>query len=90
LHRRFVRAAVGGVDRGTLVVAQVVTVGLIMAILGTTIVNVGLETLSRDLGAGLSTIQWVSTGYLLSLAAVSPLFAELSILPKEATWSSSM
>jgi MFS family permease len=44
-----------------------------MAVLDTTIVNVGLETLSRHLGVGLGTIQWVSTGYLLSLAAVIPL-----------------
>jgi MFS family permease len=44
-----------------------------MAVLDTTIVNVALDTLSRDLGAPLSTIQWVSTGYLLSLAAVIPL-----------------
>ena len=62
----------GGLDRPTLVVAAVVTVGLIMAVLDTTIVNVGLETLSRDLDVGLGTIQWVSTGYLLSLAAVIP------------------
>src|SRR3954467_8271438 len=60
----------GGLDRSTLVVAGVTTVGLIMAVLDTTIVNVALDTLSRDLGAPLSTIQWVSTGYLLSLASV--------------------
>src|SRR3954453_20459217 len=63
----------GGLDRSTLVVAGVTTVGLIMAGLDTTIVNVALDTLSRDLGAPLSTIQWVSTGYLLSLASVIPL-----------------
>ncbi|MEA2244815.1 MAG: hypothetical protein QOD24_4371 [Solirubrobacteraceae bacterium] len=62
-----------GLDRQTLVVAGVATLGLIMAVLDTTIVNVALDTLSRDLGAPLSTIQWVSTGYLLSLAAVIPL-----------------
>ena len=44
-----------------------------MAVLDTTIVNVALDTLSRELHAPLSTIQWVSTGYLLSLAAVIPL-----------------
>src|SRR4051812_16451481 len=55
------------------VVAAVVTVGMIMSILDTTIVNVALETLSRELGAPLSTIQWVSTGYLLALAIVIPL-----------------
>ena len=63
----------GGLDRSTLVVAGVATVGLVMAVLDTTIVNVALDTLSRDLHAPVSTIQWVSTGYLLSLAAVIPL-----------------
>jgi EmrB/QacA subfamily drug resistance transporter len=51
----------------------VAVLGLIMAVLDTTIVNVALDTLSRDLHAPLSTIQWVSTGYLLTLAAVIPL-----------------
>ena len=55
------------------VVAGVVILGVIMSILDTTIVNVALETLSRDLDAPLSTIQWVSTGYLLALATVIPL-----------------
>src|SRR3954453_12245273 len=63
----------GGLDRRTLVVGGVATLGLIMAVLDTTIVNVALDTLSRDLHSPLSTIQWVSTGYLLSLAAVIPL-----------------
>src|SRR3954467_12298341 len=63
----------GGLDRSTLVVAGVATLGLVMAVLNTTIVKVTLDTLARDLGAPLSTIQWVSTGYLLSLATVIPL-----------------
>jgi len=63
----------GGLDRGTVVVAGVATLGLIMAVLDTTIVNVALDTLSRDLDESLGTIQWVSTGYLLSLAAVIPI-----------------
>jgi EmrB/QacA subfamily drug resistance transporter len=50
-----------------------VIVGAIMSILDTTIVNVALQTLREDLGASLATIQWVSTGYLLALAAVIPL-----------------
>ena len=62
-----------GLDRSTLVVAGVATIGLIMAALDTTIVNVALDTLSSDLHAPLGTIQWVSTAYLLSLAAVIPL-----------------
>jgi EmrB/QacA subfamily drug resistance transporter len=62
-----------GLDRPTVVVAGVATLGLIMAVLDTTIVNVALDKLSSDLHASLGTIQWVSTGYLLSLAVVIPL-----------------
>ena len=67
------RELTGGLDHGTLVVAGVATLGLIMAVLDTTIVNVALDTLSRDLNAGLGTVQWISTGYLLALAVVIPL-----------------
>src|SRR3954469_815300 len=63
----------GGLDRATLVVSGVATLGLIRAVVATTIVNCALDTRSRELGAPLSTIQWVSTGYLLSLATVIPL-----------------
>ena len=54
-------------------VAIVVIVGAVMSILDTTIVNVALESLSHDLDAPLSTIQWVASGYLLALASVIPL-----------------
>src|SRR3954468_7506348 len=54
-------------------IAVVVIIGAVMSILDTTIVNVALETLRIDLGAPLSTIQWVSTGYLLALATAIPL-----------------
>lgn len=63
----------GGVDRQIIVLGLVVISGTIMAILDTTIVNVALETLGRDFDAGLSTIQWVVTGYLLALGTVIPL-----------------
>jgi EmrB/QacA subfamily drug resistance transporter len=52
--------------------AIVVVLGMIMSILDSTIVNVALETLHRDLNAPLAQIQWVVTGYLLALAAVIP------------------
>ena len=54
-------------------ISFVVLVGSIMSILDTTIVNVALATLSRDLHATIAEIQWVVTGYMLSLAAVIPL-----------------
>ncbi len=53
-------------------ISAVVIVGSIMSILDTTIVNVALATLSRELHSSISQIQWVVTGYLLSLAAVIP------------------
>ncbi len=54
-------------------IAGVVILGMIMSILDTTIVNVALHTLGRDLHSSLAQIQWVITGYLLSLAAVIPI-----------------
>src|SRR6478735_5180876 len=60
-------------DRDLWRLASVVVLGTIMSILDTTIVNVALETLGRDLDASLTSIQWVSTGYLLALATVIPL-----------------
>src|SRR6201995_2460932 len=53
-------------------ISGVVILGMIMSILDTTIVNVALRTLSVDLHSSISQIQWVVTGYLLSLAAVIP------------------
>jgi EmrB/QacA subfamily drug resistance transporter len=53
-------------------IAAVVVLGTIMSVLDTTIVNVALDTLGRDLHATVDQIQWVVTGYLLALAAVIP------------------
>jgi EmrB/QacA subfamily drug resistance transporter len=47
--------------------------GSIMSILDTTIVNIALRSLSKDLHSPLSDIQWVVSAYLLALAAVIPL-----------------
>ena len=71
-------ASTDKLGREVWIVAAVVTVGTVMSILDTTIVNVALETLSRELDASLSTIQWVSTGYMLSLAVVIPLTGWMS------------
>src|SRR6478672_8027993 len=54
-------------------ISAVVIVGSIMSILDTTIVNVALHTLQRDLNSTIAQIQWVVTGYMLSLAAVIPI-----------------
>lgn len=62
-----------GIDPHLRRLALVVVLGTIMSILDTTIVNVAIATLARDFHAPLSTVQWVSTGYLLALAMVIPL-----------------
>jgi EmrB/QacA subfamily drug resistance transporter len=53
-------------------ISSVVVLGSIMSILDTTIVAVALDTLGKDFHVPVSTIQWVTTGYLLSLAVVIP------------------
>jgi len=53
--------------------AAVVTLGAIMVSLDATMTNVALNTFLRDFHAPLTIIQWVGTGYLLSMATVIPL-----------------
>jgi EmrB/QacA subfamily drug resistance transporter len=53
--------------------ASVVILGTVMSVLDTTIVNIAIATLGRDFRSPVSTIQWVSTGYLLALAVAVPL-----------------
>src|SRR3954451_11385274 len=67
-----------GLEPHVLRIAVVVVVGAIMSILDTTIVNIALRTLGRDLNASLEDVQWVSTGYLLALALVIPLTGWMS------------
>jgi EmrB/QacA subfamily drug resistance transporter len=65
-------SAQSGIERHVWRIATVVVLGTIMSVLDTTIVNVALDTLGRDLNASVDKIQWVATGYLLALAAVIP------------------
>jgi EmrB/QacA subfamily drug resistance transporter len=59
--------------RSLAAISAVVVLGAVMSILDATVVNVAIATLAREFGTDLSTIQWVSTGYLLALATVIPL-----------------
>jgi EmrB/QacA subfamily drug resistance transporter len=52
----------------------IVTFGPVLLNLGTTTVNVAIDRLMADLGAPLSVVQWVATGYLLSLTLTLPAF----------------
>jgi EmrB/QacA subfamily drug resistance transporter len=60
-------------DRELLVLGGVVVIGMLLAVLDATIVNVAIPTLGHELEASISTIQWVMTGYLLAFASVIPL-----------------
>jgi EmrB/QacA subfamily drug resistance transporter len=51
----------------------ILLIGLIPSLLDTTIVNVAIASVGRDLHATVSEIQWVITGYLLSFGMVIPL-----------------
>src|SRR5919199_6294138 len=44
--------------------------GSSVAFLDTTVVNVALPSIGKDLGAGLSGLQWVLDGYLLTLSSL--------------------
>ena len=54
------------------IVGIVFVFGLFMDLLDMTITNVALPTLATDFDAGTTTIEWVVTGYLLSLAVFIP------------------
>ncbi len=61
-----------GLDRPVLAAAAVVVGGAVMTILDATIVNIAIDRLAVVFDAPLATIQWVSTAYLLALAAAIP------------------
>jgi EmrB/QacA subfamily drug resistance transporter len=46
-----------------------VSFGLFMIMLDNTVVNVALPSIQRDLGVGLSELEWIVTGYALTFAA---------------------
>ena len=53
--------------------AMILVIGVLAVIFDTTIVSVALHTLSVQLHSSVSTIQWVTTGYLLALGIAVPL-----------------
>jgi EmrB/QacA subfamily drug resistance transporter len=55
--------------------ALILVVGGLAVVFDTTIVSVALHTLSVELGTPVTTIQWVSTSYLLALGITVPLSA---------------
>jgi MFS family permease len=53
-------------------VAVIYGASMFMSIMDSQIVNVALPTISRDFGAPISSVQWIITGYLISLAVFIP------------------
>src|ERR1043166_1930817 len=53
-------------------VGIIYVIALFMDLLDMTVTNVAIPTLARDLAANTTTIEWVITGYLLSLAMFIP------------------
>ena len=56
-------------------IGLVTVLGSVMSVLDTMVVNVALDSLSRELHTDIETIQWVVTSYLLALAATVPISA---------------
>lgn len=64
--------AVEHLDRQTRLTLAVLVLGGIAAILDTTVVTIALHDLVVDLDTTVTTVQWVTTAYLLALTAVIP------------------
>ena len=61
------------IDPEVIKTAVVLIAGALAVVFDTTIISVALRTLSVQLHVPISTIQWVSTGYLLALGVAIPL-----------------
>jgi MFS family permease len=59
-------------DPALLKLAGILVAGAMAPLLDSTIINVALGTLGRDLHTSLAAVQWVVTGYLLALAMAIP------------------
>lgn len=63
----------GRLDPSVWKVCAVALFGGLLSQLDATIVNVSLTSLAKELHAGFSAIQWVTSGYLLALTLILPL-----------------
>lgn len=59
-----------GDSRKKVTVLLTMCFALFMAMLDNTVVNVALPTISRELGAGVSGLQWIVDGYVLAFATL--------------------
>lgn len=66
-------SSTSGIDPAVCRTAFTIIVGAMAVVFDTTIVSVALNDLAKDLDASITTIQWVSTGYLLALFMTIPI-----------------
>lgn len=80
-------AGPGKLEPALVKLIAILLLGAIPALLDTTIVNVAIDTIGRDLHATVSAIQWVITGYLLSFGMIIPFSGwALARFGGRATW----
>src|ERR1700735_3681852 len=56
-----------------MLITLTVMLGVVSAIIDTTIVNVAITTIGGNLGASTDEVSWVATGYILATVIVMPL-----------------
>jgi DHA2 family lincomycin resistance protein-like MFS transporter len=64
-------------SRGNFLVVMVMILGVFVAILNETLLNVALSKIMADIGITPSTAQWLTTGYLLVIGVLIPVTAFL-------------
>ena len=66
-------------DKGdnVIVIAAVFLLGTFITFLNSTFMNVALPDIMKELNVSVSTVQWLSTGYMLALGIVIPFTAFL-------------
>jgi len=67
------RRAAAKADPPVILITLTTMLGLIMAIVDTSIVNVALTNMAGTLGASIDEIGWVATGYILANVVIMPL-----------------
>jgi len=74
-------------DRSLATLIVILLIGIVPSLLDSTIVNVAITSIGRDLHTTVSAIQWVITGYLLSFGMVIPVSGwALARFGGRATW----
>lgn len=59
--------------KSTIVIALILILGAIAPMLDSTMTNVAVNTIMKDFGASVESIQWISTGYVLALGIIVPI-----------------